>query len=165
MLIYLEERKNMSKKKKTGLVLLLLLLLAGIGTGFYILWNRQETRTVVVGGEEIVINEPLYMDDGETEAIEVPGFDSSYVINEANPTIYLVNPENNTVLFQFTLFVNGTQIYQSDYIPPNKMVTPDLYSSLDEGTYNLTIQMDTLDIESLEPCNSVSQETIIQVVK
>lgn len=155
----------MSKKKKTGLVLLLLLLLAGIGTGFYILWNRQETRTVVVGGEEIVINEPLYMDDGETEAIEVPGFDSSYVINEANPTIYLVNPENNTVLFQFTLFVNGTQIYQSDYIPPNKMVTPDLYSSLDEGTYNLTIQMDTLDIESLEPCNSVSQETIIQVVK
>ena len=155
----------MSKKKKTGLVLLLLLLLAGIGTGFYILWNRQETRTVVVGGEEIVINEPLYMDDGETEAIEVPGFDSSYVINEANPTIYLVNPENNTVLFQFTLFVNGTQIYQSDYIPPNKMVTPDLYSSLNEGTYNLTIQMDTLDIESLEPCNSVSQETIIQVVK
>lgn len=155
----------MSKKKKTGLVLLLLLLLAGIGTGFYILWNRQETRTVVVGGEEIIINEPLYMDDGETEAIEVPGFDSSYVINEANPTIYLVNPENNTVLFQFTLFVNGTQIYQSDYIPPNKMVTPDLYSSLDEGTYNLTIQMDTLDIESLEPCNSVSQETIIQVVK
>ena len=155
----------MSKKKKTGLVLLLLLLLAGIGTGFYILWNRQETRTVVVGGEEIVINEPLYMDDGETEAIEVPGFDSSYVINEANPTIYLVNPENNTVLFQFTLFVNGTQIYQSDYIPPNKMVTPDLYSSLNEGTYNLTIQMDTLDIETLEPCNSVSQETIIHVVK
>ena len=155
----------MSKKKKRGLVLLVLLLLAGIGTGFYILWNRQETRTVVVGGEEIVINEPLYMDDGETEAIEVPGFDSSYVINEANPTIYLVNPENNTVLFQFTLFVNGTQIYQSDYIPPNKMVTPDLYSSLDEGKYNLTIQMDTLDIETLEPCNSVSQETIIQVVK
>lgn len=153
------------KKKKRGLVLLLLLLLAGIGTGFYILWNRQETRTVVVGGEEIVINEPLYMDDGETEAIEVPGFDSSYVINEANPTIYLINPENNTVLFQFTLFVNGTQIYQSDYIPPNKMVTPDLYSSLDEGKYNLTIQMDTLDIETLEPCNSVSQETIIQVVK
>ena len=155
----------MSKKKKTGLVLLLLLLLAGIGTGFYILWNRRETRTVVVGGEEIVINEPLYMDDGETEAIEVPGFDSSYVINEANPTIYLVNPENNTVLFQFTLFVNGTQIYQSDYIPPNKMVTPDLYSSLNEGKYNLTIQMDTLDIETLEPCNSVSQETVIQVVK
>ncbi|WP_071441744.1 hypothetical protein [Traorella massiliensis] len=155
----------MSKKKKRGLVLLVLLLLAGIGTGFYILWNRQETRTVVVGGEEIVINEPLYMDDGETEAIEVPGFDSSYAINKANPTIYLINPENNTVLFQFTLFVNGTQIYQSDYIPPNKMVTPDLYSSLDEGKYNLTIQMDTLDIETLEPCNSVSQETIIQVVK
>lgn len=155
----------MSKKKKTGLVLLLLLLLAGIGTGFYILWNRQETRTVVVGGEEIIINEPLYMDDGETEAIEVPGFDSSYVINEVNPTLYLINPENNTVLFRFTLFVNGTQIYQSDYIPPNKMVTPDLYSSLDEGKYNLTIQMDTLDIETLEPCNSVSQETVIQVVK
>lgn len=155
----------MSKKKKTGLVLLLLLLLTGIGTGFYILWNRQETRTVVVGGEEIIINEPLYMDDGETEAIEVPGFDSSYVINKANPTIYLINPENNTVLFRFTLFVNGTQIYQSEYIPPNKMVTPDLYSSLDEGKYNLTIQMDTLDIETLEPCNSVSQETIIQVVK
>ena len=155
----------MSKKKKRGPVLLVLLLLAGIGTGFYILWNRQETRTVVVGGEEIVINEPLYMDDGETEAIEVPGFDSSYAINKANPTIYLINPENNTVLFQFTLFVNGTQIYQSDYIPPNKMVTPDLYSSLDEGKYNLTIQMDTLDIETLEPCNSVSQETIIQVVK
>lgn len=155
----------MSKKKKTGLVLLLLLLLAGIGTGFYILWNRQETRTVVVGGEEIIINEPLYMDDGETEAIEVPGFDSSYVINKANPTIYLINPENNTVLFRFTLFVNGTQIYQSDYIPPNKMVTPDLYSSLDEGKYNLTIQMDTLDIETLETCNSVSQETVIQVVK
>lgn len=155
----------MSKKKKRGLVLLVLLLLAGIGTGFYILWNRQETRTVVVGGDEIVINEPLYMDNGETEAIEVPGFDSSYVINEVNPTLYLINPENNTVLFRFTLFVNGTQIYQSDYIPPNKMVTPDLYSSLNEGTYNLTIQMDTLDIETLEPCNSVSQETIIQVVK
>lgn len=159
----------MERKKKTKMILLLLVFLlidAGvIGIAYFLNQPDQNPQTIVVGGEEIVINEPLYMDDGETEAIEVPGFDSSYVINEANPTIYLVNPENNTVLFKFTLFVNGTQIYQSDYIPPNKMVTPDLYSSLNEGTYNLTIQMDTLDIETLEPCNSVSQETIIQVVK
>ena len=157
----------MNKKKKIGLILLLLLLLAGIGigAGYFLNQPDQKPQTIVVGGEEIQINEPLYMDDGETEAIEVPGFDSNYVINESNPSIYLINPENNTVLFRFTLFINGTQIYQSEYIPPNKMVTPDLYSSLDKGTYNLTIQMDTLDIETLEPCNSVSQKTVIQVVK
>lgn len=158
----------MERKKKRMMILILLLFLligVGIGAGYFLNQPDQKPQTIVVGGEEIQINEPLYMDDGETEAIEVPGFDSRYVINEANPTIYLINPENNTVLFQFTLFINGTQIYQSEYIPPNKMVTPDLYSALDAGTYNLTIQMDTLDIETLEPCNSVSQETVIQVVK
>ena len=158
----MESRKN---KKTIILILLLLLLGGGAGLGIAYLINQPESATIVVGGEEIQINEPIYMDDGETEAIEIPGYDASYTISEDSPSLYLTNPENNTVLMQFTLFVNGTQIYQSDYIPPNRMAAPDLYSSLDEGTYNLTIQMDTLDIETLAPCSGVSQETVIQVVK
>lgn len=113
---------------------------------------------IAIGGERIQEYHPNY--DVPKHMIEVPGLQKEYIVDADNPELYLVNPKGNTVYFRYVICDAKDQIlYQTDYIPPDRMEKADLYSILDEGVHPLLVKVETIDMENHGVCNLTLMKT------
>ena len=149
------------------LIIILLLLLAGLlGTGLALWLNGDLPKLpdIQIGGQDIEEYDPEF--EPHQDMIEVPGLSQEYRVDKKNKELYLVNPERNTVFFKYIVEVNGGEkLYESNYIPPNKMEKVDLYSKLSAGKYDLIVTIKTIDKSTYAECNSVELETTVNVIK
>lgn len=117
---------------------------------------------IAIGGEAIVDYDPSY--DVPENMIEIPGLRREYVVDAHNPELYLVNPKGNTVYFRYVICDSkDVVLYQSDYIPPDRMEKADLYSVLDEGVHPLLVKVETIDIKTHGACNLAQMKTKVTV--
>ena len=120
--------------------------------------HQKQQPGIAIGGEEIQEYKPNY--DVPKHMIEVPGLQKEYIVDADNPELYLVNPKGNTVYFRYVICDAKNQIlYQTDYIPPDRMEKADLYSILDVGVHPLLVKVETIDIESHGVCNLALMKT------
>lgn len=160
-----EEKK---KKKKwimrilaiIGIFLLLLLLLRGcngegeIGKVFSNL-GLSDTQTE--------IKKPENAGNG-IEYTEYVGY-GMLDITKDNPTINLINPENNSVYMQFNVTYNDKELYSTDLIAPGKMDTFNVYNHLDSGQHTLIYEITTYDVETKELCTfGITQEQEVNII-
>ena len=132
--------------------LLLIILLLGCWLFF-----RPEVQIPLdAGGEDI---EGYKTPQAQTDSIKIPGLMSSYTLTEDNKELYLINPDGNTVYFKYSITEDDEQIYETDYIEPNKMERADLWGILDSGEHTLKVSISTIDIDTRESCNSAALET------
>lgn len=96
-----------------------------------------------------------------SESIEIPGYAEMHLDGE-HKEISLINPENNTVYFVYTIKDEaGTVIYESQAIEPNKMISVNLYDLLEIGEHKLFFAISTYDIDTQAPCNGATQEVLV----
>ena len=100
--------------------------------------------------------------EANSESTQIPGYTDLYVSAE-NPEIQLINPEGNTVYFQYTISENDTTIFETKAIAPNKMVTCNLKELLPVGEHTLNFSISTYDIETEAACNGATQEVKLTV--
>jgi hypothetical protein len=96
------------------------------------------------------------------ETISIPGF-YDMTITEQNPELNLTNPEGNTVYLVYRISNGDDVIYESQAIPPGKMLTPDIRELLSPGSYSLTFDVMTYDTETQAECNGTSQTVNVTV--
>lgn len=144
------------------LVPLMILLIIGFISILSIRKNNYNKITLEDGLEIDLDKQPMI--DGK-EAIKIPGTKSYYLITEEQPEINLINPENNTVYFKYTIIVDNEVIHSTNWIEPNKMVKVNLWELLDEGTYNAEFHIDTLDCIKETPCTSSNLVAKISIEK
>ena len=96
--------------------------------------------------------------------IEIPGLQKEYRVDAEHKELYLVNPKENTVYFRYVICdETGKNIYQTQYIPPNKMEKANLYGVLEEGEHKLSVRVETIDMEHHGACNFAQMETNVIV--
>ena len=156
-----EKQTCRCKKYRWPWFLLLLILLLFIGL---FLWKsgNELGRGFLLGGE--AIEKYRKAQDVSEEMIEVPGLMREYQVNKNNKELYLVNPKGNSVYFRYIISdEKGDILYQTNYIPPDKMERANLYEVLNSGEYKLLVKVETVDMESGSACNFVQMQTNVIV--
>lgn len=97
-----------------------------------------------------------------TESIEIPGY-SNLGVSKDNPTIRLGNPEANTVYLQYQIIKDDEVIFETKAIKPGNMAEANMYELLDEGKNEVTISINTYDVETETACNGATQAVTITV--
>lgn len=96
----------------------------------------------------------------EEEHTEIPVY-KMITVSEKQPYAYLGNPGTNHVYFSYHLkYEDGSTLYKTDaVVKPGRAFETDLYSIVKEhGTYNITVEISTFDLETEEPCNGAVQQ-------
>lgn len=165
-----DQTQEKKKKKITRIILAILLLLIAfllilIATRSPDLANDRNLRPMEDGlldGEQGQNKRDPMIDEG----IVIPGY-SGLFVSEDKPYVYLNNPEENTVYFQYKITdEQGTVLYEnsdSELIPPGKSAKADMYSMLPKGKHKIIISVNTYDTVTTEQCNGASQESVISV--
>ena len=91
-----------------------------------------------------------------TEYIEIPGY-GEITLSDKNPEMYLINPTKNTVYMQYIIYKGNETVFQTNLIPPGKMIPWKGSNSLPKGTHELTVQINTFDLETKAGCNGATQ--------
>ena len=100
--------------------------------------------------------------EGSSESIEIPGYSNLYVSSES-PEILLINPDENTVYFVYTISKDNEVIYETKAIAPNKTISVNFKELLPVGEHDLTFQISTYDIETQAPCNGATQKVSMTI--
>lgn len=153
--------------KIPAIILILLLMLITFGALFLksYFYPDKPDNIINIGGVDIEIdteNQPMV--DGQP-GIDWVGFNKGYVLTKDNPKLNLINPANNTVLFKYYIYEDGKMFYETDWIPPNKMVEADLWSILESGKHEVKIHIDTMDVITKEGCSGINAKTTINIKK
>lgn len=174
-------------KRNPFFIILIGLLCLGLlfGTAFLIKDDLPDLldidQTVDYDGEK---------NHGEEGQIIEENYEIPYVpyvkLTKDEPTLYLINPDGNTVYFMYTLYIdengNGTiesneavdkngnskAIYQTKLIPPGRMIGADLYSILGKGEHKIVQKISTYNYAPGEkddqlPCNGSNLTTVIKI--
>lgn len=133
------------------------------------------------GGTEPTQKEELSIADGDAfdgeidngyrapevsnEQIKIQGKSTIYI--REGGTVDLVNPEDNTVLFQYKVIMDGEVIYQmEDWIMPGQKVAWNAYEQLNvPGEYTISYQISTKDVDTYADCNAVNINGITAIVE
>ena len=100
--------------------------------------------------------------EADSGSIEIPGYANLYV-SKADPDIALVNPDSNDVYFTYTVVEDNKTIYETDAIPPGKMVKMPAGSLLSAGEHDIVLKINCFDVETEESCNGADQNVKITV--
>lgn len=150
----------MKKRKKTILIIAiigLLILLCGVRSCSCYKGNGPG----IADGENIDVPDNPSMDTLE-ELIEIPGIDKT-IITDDSPYLYLVNPERNSVYFRYLVRLNETILYETESIPPGKMIKVNGYDILKQGSYDLVFEITTFDLETGKENNGATLTALISV--
>lgn len=122
----------------------------------------QDGLKIEEGVDGNIKNHP---ETGEEEHTEIPVY-KMITVSEKQPHAYLGNPGTNHVYFSYHLkYEDGSTLYKTDaVVKPGRAFETDLYSIVKErGTYNITVEISTFDLETEEPCNGAVQQVQLVV--
>lgn len=155
-----QEAKPKSKKKIIiSIVVITIILISVIA---YLFFAKDNSNLPAFGGESKV---ETVEEDNQAPSIIIDGFTTANV-TEKNPYIWLANPSENNVYFEYHIFdENGTEIFVSDYLPPeeDKGVNFEPRKYLDKGERVLTFTINTYAIDSLEARNGSSFQATVTI--
>lgn len=160
----------MNKKKISKLLLvmalaLLLIVLIGVGYGYL---NREKTQGGMILDENAEQYDPEASLETDGNGIAIPGYGVIYFPeNETDVQITLYNPEQNTCLFQFELYIDDESqpIASTDLVEPGKAVSEvTLSRALEAGTYTLSIKVLTYAVDTFAPLNNAMVRTQLSVL-
>lgn len=98
-----------------------------------------------------------------TQSIEIPGYAFVYV-SEEEPEVVLINPDGNSVYFEYVISYNGEELIRTDYLKPNSQTTVNLYEKINTpGEYKVEFAINTVDVETHDPCNGAVQTVDLKV--
>lgn len=149
----------------------LLLLILGTIFGIYYFerkHNTEEHSVIETEGENWTGKKEIDKEQTPPDSIAIPGFDSIEL--EKDKTIQNVNfynPKQNNCYFKMKLMLeDGTLLWESKYIEPNKGVYDiELLVPLSEGEYNAFLKYETFTMnEKQEPLNGSEISMIIFAV-
>lgn len=130
---------------------------------FAVIPKGEPEDTGLIFEPEHKIEEPA-PGEAYTETIDIPGY-GNMTLSEKKKEIQLINPEDNSVYFVYTLSEGDTEVYKTDAILPGNSVMADLWSILDAGDHDITIAVSTYDVETEETCNGTAQTVNIMIEK
>lgn len=145
-------------RKRLLVILGLLLLLAG-ATFYYSnkSQNGERQSTIETEGENWTGKRKTKKKQAPQESIAIPGFDSIELKeNEVAQKVNFYNPKENNCYFKLKLILDdGTLLWESKYIEPNKGVYDiELLKALPKGEHNAILKYETFTMDkSLEPLN------------
>lgn len=157
------DNKFVLVRSRAIIIILFILLLIGICPLSSWLLHQEDSplEKLPIVGE--MIEEYNNKNEQVQEYIKIPGLQQVYTISSSKQELYLINPESNTVYFKYIISEGDSQIYESDYLQPNKMIKVNLYELLDSGEHSVSIKVLTKDIETQADCNSAVLKTKIVV--
>ena len=157
--------KKIDKKDIIIIVLIMILLLFLIGTVIFFINYKKYDKNYTIIPLEKEIEMPITSEEkteSMSESVEIPGY-TNFEVSNKKPTVKLSNPESNTVYMVYTILENDNLVYKTKAIKPGNMVELNLKELLDKGNHNLTIQINTYDLDTEEACNGATQNSICVV--
>ena len=132
-------------------------------------WFVQSRRTGLNDPEAVKWEGTLSGEDtGNTSGIRIPGYGSIIFPSEKLIVpLTLYNPQVNACYFQFVLYLENesSPLFTSGYIKPGyTLESAELSHALDTGVYTLRIQINTFDMDTLEPLNNAVVTASLTVV-
>lgn len=99
------------------------------------------------------------------EQIKIQGKSTVYI--RKGGKVDLVNPADNTVLFQYTVLKDGEVIFkQEDWILPGEKIEWDAYTYLNTpGEHTISYHISTKDVNTYADCNAVNINGITAIVE
>lgn len=158
-----------TKRKAIVWVAALLLAAAALCCGWLLLRDKPAGGGLSYRPEKDAVDWNQSVGGRETkEGIQIPGYGSlTFPADSRKAPLVLPNPAENTCSFVYKLYLQGESapIYTSGAILPGKAVTEiTLDRELHAGSYHLTIQVLTFDLESGAPQNGAEIQTALQVI-
>lgn len=128
------------KKEKIIIGILSLLLLLFIGTTILTLNRGKGNDSLPIDSNAVDWqgNQSLDKQHNQGKGIAIPGFDTLvFVADQTAQKVNFYNPEVNSCLFLFTLYVEDVVVWQSGYVQPGSgFYNIELSKPLTEGAYN-----------------------------
>lgn len=153
----------MTRKKKQILTAAVIVLLLCIGVSVFVLLLKNHSTAPVQGGFTLDTNAQDYtpsvqLPSSGKEGIAIPGYSTVYFPEgETTVPLTLYNPEKNTCLFRFELYLEDQEetIASTGLIEPGKAVQEiTLAHALPAGNYTLNIKVDTYTADTQMPLNN-----------
>lgn len=150
--------KHSKKKIVSAAVVLLLLAVVVMLLGWYLQKDppadsgTQSSLAVESGAEEW---SGSLADTGQSGmgGTKIPGYDTiTFPADSKQVRLTLPNDAENNCYLQYTLLLEGEVLYTSGLIEPGKAVKDlKLNRSLEQGTYQLTIQVQPYSLDDRQP--------------
>lgn len=170
----LDRVKALGKNKKVVLVVgILLALLASVIV--YAVMFKNEVEDNAQANLDLDKNATEFVKESDreinVESIDIPGYPNEIYLEEGqrSTAIQLVNPEKNNVYFKFTIslgeIVNGIfeeseVLYESDLVEPGQVIKEqELNRTLDKGTHNTAIEIETYSLDTQTEMNGARTMT------
>ncbi|MFQ8600916.1 MAG: hypothetical protein ACLSAP_10265 [Oscillospiraceae bacterium] len=158
-----------TKRNWVFCVLALLLAAAALCGGWLLLRDEPAGNGLAYRPDKGAVDWTQSIGGGDANTgIKIPGYGSlTFPANSRNVPIVLPNPQENTCSFVYKLYLEeeSAPIYTSGAIAPGKAVTEiTLDRKLPAGSYRMTIQVLTFDLESGAPQNGAEIEAALQVI-
>ena len=155
-------------KRKAIIWGLALLLAAARCCGWLLLRDQPAAGGLSYRPEKDAVDWNQSIGGEAKDGIQIPGYGAlTFPADSKKAPLVLPNPAENTCSFVYKLYLEGESvpIYTSGAILPGKAVTEiALERGLPDGTYHLTIQVLTFDLESGAPQNGAEIQTVLQVI-
>lgn len=105
---------------------------------------------------------------GDVSQVEIKTYDfqtqGSYQISSENTRIKVWNPETNTRIFQYDVYIDGELVGQTKGISPGNMMEVECNSFLDKkGDHGLVLDLSVLDEETGEVVGQAQRNAVLTV--
>lgn len=104
----------------------------------------------------------------DTSTAEIKYYDfqtqGSYEVSEENPKFKVWNPETNSRVFQYSIYIDGELFTQTKGITPGNMIELDCHSLLDKkGDHDLVLDLSVLDENTGEVVGQAQRNAVLTV--
>ena len=151
-------------KRKINIVLIVVLLTVILSTHLIHI-NKKDEEKLPISRNSEAIKEPNLYGNHSQEYFELNGF-GKLTIDKTNPYIHLINPSNNDVYLQYTVFNGDNVLYTTELIEPDTMVKFDIFNKLDAGNHSLTYVINVYDTNTYKQLwSGINQIQEIEIIK
>lgn len=145
--------KSIGRKLLIKKIIIISVICVTVITGTFYFLNKEKVDNFLgfENNEEITDKEKEQTNADTTDVT----FATQYLIDSNNPSIQLINPKNNTVNMQFTVYVDGKKIEETKLVKPNAAKSLNLKKILKKGMYKMDVKIRTYDVDTNKECNPI----------
>ncbi len=120
----------------------------------------EETTEYVIEPEDTIPD--VTHDDYGDGYMDIPGF-GNFTMTDNSHEMLLYNPENNSCLLQYKIYVQDMLVYESAQIYSGESEAADFFQRLQKGRYSMTIQTTGYSPDGKTQFNTVNQTVELNV--